>query len=136
MKRMAFHAGSHATGKVFKLLLILMLHATANRHHVANSSILRILRGQDVIEQCAFVKIGVTNLRINREKRARHFDHVVDVAGFRGASVDVIVQLVRRAKILILAVSPGGEAVMQRDVIPEVHGGFVVDLVSRVDVPR
>src|SRR2546429_6577971 len=39
------------SGKVFELLLVLVLHATANRHHVANSSILWILRGQDVIEQ-------------------------------------------------------------------------------------
>jgi hypothetical protein len=73
------------------------LDATSDWNHVTGSPVGRIDGGQNVVEESALVKLGVFDVGLKREEAARHFDHVVNVAGLGGAPVDAITQRVGRA---------------------------------------
>ena len=134
MKSVTLHARSYAAGKVLKLVLILVLHPAAHRHHIADTAIVRILGSENVIEQCALVKVGIANVRLDGEEFPGHFDHVVHVAGFGRAAVHHVVQLVWLTEVFIFAVAPGGKAVMQSHFVPEICGRFVVGLIAGINV--
>ena len=131
---MTLHDSAHAAREILKLVLIFVLHSAANGHHVAHSAVIGVLGRQDVIEKRALVEVYVANLGIDRKEFARHFDHVIDVAGFRGAAVDHVVQFVWRAEVLVLSMSTSRKAVMPCYLIPEKRGSFVVRFISRVNI--
>ena len=79
-----------------------------------------------MIEQRALVELGVLDVGLQREQLPRHLEHVVDVAGFGGAAVGHVGQLVRLAEVLVLAVAAGGEGVVVDDAIPEERRGASV----------
>src|SRR5580765_2189468 len=89
-----------------------------------------------MIEQRPLFKLGVFNLRVNREQRPRHLQHVVDIATLIRATLNPVAELVRRTKIFVTTVTTRGVAVMQRDCVPEKLRGRAVRLITGVDVPR
>ena len=134
VKRVAFHAGAHATCEVLKHVLIFMLDAAADRHHIANTAVIGILRREDMIEQCPFMEFRVSNIRIDGKESAGHLKHVVDVASFVGAPVHHFVQLIGRAEVFVFAMSSGGERMMVGHRGPEESGGIAVSRVAGVHV--
>src|SRR5262245_64764311 len=107
-----------------------MLNAAPDRNHVTSPPVLRVHRSQYVVEERALVELGVFDVGLKREELPRHFDHVVDVAGFGGAPVNPVAQYIGRAEVFVLAVAAGGEAVMIDDRIPEETGrgaGIIID---------
>ena len=88
---MTLHTGTNTAGKVFVLVLVFVLDAAANRHHVADPAVVWILGRKNVVEQGPFVEVRVADVRFDGEQSAGHLNHVVDVAGFGGASVNHVI---------------------------------------------
>src|SRR5438874_706138 len=132
---MTLHTGTNTAGKVFVLVLVFVLDTAANRHHVADAAVVWILGGKNVVEQGALVEVRVAYVGFDGEQSAGHLDHVVDVAGFGGASINHVIQLVWRTEILVFAVASRGKAVVQRNLIPEKCRGFVIRFITRINVP-
>ena len=81
-----------------------------------------------MIEQGVLFELGVLDVRMNREQRSRHLQNVIDVAAFIGAAVDAFTQLVRRAKVLIAAMTAGRVAVIVYNRVPEKLCGLAIAL--------
>src|ERR1051326_6811617 len=107
MERMAFHAGADTAGEAGEHVLILVLHASANIDHVTGSPILGIDRGEDMVEEGAFVKIGVLDVGSQCEKHARHLEHIIDVASFGGPAIYTIAKFIRRTEVFLFAMAAG-----------------------------
>jgi len=131
---MALHAAAYAAGKIFGHVLVFMAHAAADRHHVTGATVFRIDRAEHMIEQGALFELGILDVRMDREERARHLQNVIDVAAFIGAAVDAFIQLVRWPKVFIAAMTAGRVAVMQRDGIPKESSGLAIGFLAGVDV--
>src|SRR5438067_2070410 len=111
-----------------------MPNAVTDGHHITSPPVLRVHRTQYVIEERAFVELGVFDVGVKREELARHFDHVVDVARLSSAPVYPVAQLVGRAKVFILAVAAGSEGVMIDQRVPEELRRLAVNLIARISV--
>src|SRR5215510_5301565 len=133
---MAFHARTYAAGEALEHPLIFVLDAAPDGNHVTGPAVSRINGRQNVVEESALVELGVFDVGLKREELPRHFDHVVDVAGFGGAPVNPVAQYIGRAEVFVLAVAAGGEAVMIDDRIPEEARGGAVTLIAGVSVAR
>src|SRR6516162_7679860 len=96
-----------------------MLNAASDINHITRAPILGINRGKYMIEQRALMKLGVFDVRSEREKTASHLQHVIDVASLRRAAIDALAELVRFAKVFVLAMSASCVAVMLSNAIPE-----------------
>jgi len=117
-------------------VLVFARHAAPDRHHVASRPIGRVDRSEDVVEEGAFVEVGVADLGVEGEQHPRHLDHVVHVARLGGPPLHHVVQLPGLAEVLVAAVAAGGEAVVERHLVPEEGGGGEVGLPARVGVAR
>ena len=130
MQRVALHAGADAARETLEHVLVLAFDALPDRHHVTGAAIAGVHRAQDVVEQRAFVKIGVAHVGRNSEQASRELQHVVDVAGFRRAPIDAAGQFGRRPEVLVVAVAARGESVRRNDPVPEEARGQQVDGVA------
>src|ERR1044072_5465630 len=119
---MTLHPGANTAGKIAKHVLVFMTHPTTHGHHVARAAVLRIDRSENVIEQSLLFKLGVLDVRMDREETARHFEHVVDVARLVGPAVDTVCQLIRWSKVFILAVTAGRISVVVAARVPKELG--------------
>ena len=88
-----------------------------------------------MIEEGALVEVGVVGVGPEGEHLAGHLEHVIDVAGLRGAAVHAVAQLVGFAEILILAVPASGIAVVLDDLVPEETCGVAVAGIAGVGKP-
>ena len=93
--------------------------ALADANHIAGAAVFRINRAEDMIEQSPFVKIGVVRIGPEREQSARHFQHVIDIAGFGSATVDHVGEFIRLAEIFITAMAACDKGVMLGYTIPK-----------------
>src|SRR5437660_474190 len=73
---------------------------------------------------------------MDREQTAGHFQHVIDVAAFVGASFNPIAKLVRWSKVFVTSVSTCRVTVMQRYRVPEKFRRRAVGFITGVDVTR
>ena len=117
--RVAFYTSADATREAAEHVCVFALDAASDRNHVTSSPVLIVLRTENVIEQRAFVEFGVLHFGVQRKPLPRHFEHVVDVAGFRSAPVNAITEHVLRAEIFVFAVSARSKTVMFGDNVPE-----------------
>ena len=129
----ALHARPYVAGEAVEHVLVLVLHAPADRDHVAHPAVLRVERRHDVIEERPLVEIGVVRVGLEREQQPSELQHVVDVARLAGAAIDHIAEFVGGAEVLVLAVTAGGEAMMLRHLIPEEARGQEVGRGAGVD---
>ena len=130
---MALHARPYVAGEAVEHVLVLVLHAPADRDHVAHPAVLRVERRHDVIEERPLVEIGVVRVGLEREQQPSELQHVVDVARLAGAAIDHVAEFVGGAEVLILAVTAGGEAMMLRHLIPEETRGQEIGRGAGVD---
>ncbi len=72
-----------------------------------------------MIEQSAFVEVGIVGIGSDREQQSRQLQHVVDVARLRGPPVDTAAQLAGRSEVFVGTVSARRESVVLHDAIPE-----------------
>ncbi len=132
MERVAFHAGADAAGEGARHVLVLARDALSHRHHVAHRAVGRVDRAEDVVEERALLEVGVADVGLEREQRARHLDQVVDVARLGRAAVDHVAQLVGLAEVLVAAVPAGGEGVVVHHLVPEELRGRAFALAAGV----
>ncbi len=119
MQGVTLHAGAHAAREAPQHVLVLAPHTPTHRDHVAHPPVVRIDRAQDVIEQGAFVEVGVVGVGSDCEQPSRQLQHVVDVACLRSPPVDAAAQPIRGPKVLVGAVAARGEAVVLHHAVPE-----------------
>ena len=102
MKSLALHAGADTTGETLEHIRVLPLAgALSDTDHVTGAAVFRLNRAQNMIEQSAFMKVGVVRVGPKCEKFSRHLDHVIDVAGFGRPAIDHILELVRLTEVFI-----------------------------------
>src|SRR5215813_2369241 len=134
MQTMTFHASTDTTSETARHVLILMTHTTADGNHVTSSSVFRIYRSQNVIEQCPFFILRILDVGLERKKRSRHFEHVVDVATLVRPAIDSFRQLIRRTEIFVFAVSARSVTMIVDHDIPKVLSGNSVAVVAGVQI--
>ena len=81
------HACAHAAphGLVRRRVVAVVTRTGGGEVHI--SSMLRMLRGEDVVEGCQLVIVGIAGLRITAMHVLRQLQHIVGVAGLRSVNV-------------------------------------------------
>src|SRR5215471_4937071 len=136
MKRMTFHSGTDTAREPFEHILVLVLNSASDIDHVTSAAIFGINRGEDMIEQCALVKLRIFDVRVKGEESPSHLEHVIDVAGFCRAAINSLAEFVGFAEIFVFAMSAGRIAVVLGDAVPEKPGGEAVAGIACINVTR
>ncbi len=132
MQGVALHAGAHAAGEVAEHVLVFVLDAAADRHHVAGPAVLGVDRGHDVVEEGPLHEVGIGRVGDELEQPAGELQHVVDVAGLGRPVAGVLAEMVWFAEIFVLAVASGGEGVVAGDPFEEERRRGEVRRVPRI----
>ena len=119
MQGVAFHPRPHATREVTEHIRVFVLHPPPDRDHITRPAVLRIDRGENMIEERPLVEVGVMRIRTQREEPARELEHIIHVARLGRASVHEVVQLIRLAEMFVFAMPTSGEAMMLYHAVPE-----------------
>ena len=123
---MVFHAGADAAPERFGRAAVRLEVAGLERDIIGHHALLRVLRGEDVVVQGAFVKVGIFGRRRPLEEMPRQLQHVVGVAGFRRARAKMLAERARRVEMLAVRVAADGVSARVDDAVPEVCGGRLV----------
>ena len=87
-----------------------------------------------MVEQGPLFKLGVFNVRMQREQPPRHFEQVIDVTAFVSSAINSFAQLIRWTKVLVTTMTSGGVTVMERNCFPEEFGGVAIRLFAGIDI--
>ena len=92
---------------------------------------LRMLRGEDVVEGGQLVIIGKAGFRIPPVQFLCQFQHVIGVTGLR--TVDVVDEVhagILAGEMFTTAVTTEGQRALTRYDLPEINTGIVIGLIA------
>ena len=116
-------------------VLVFLLLAAADRHHVRHVAVGGIDRREHVVEQRPLLEVGVEGVGAQREQAPRELEHVVHVARSRRcARPRACSSWSARAEVLRQPVAAAGVAVVLHHAVPEERRRHQVAGVARVAV--
>ncbi|MNI43753.1 hypothetical protein D3C73_980940 [compost metagenome] len=122
----ALHAGSGAAPEMVKRRAVNLEIPRSHRLKIHRHACIRVLRGQDRINEGIFVEIHIFGLAGNLVQLAAQLQHIVGVTGLSGEIRAFRIQNIRVAEVLPLTVTAGHIAVMADDHIPELLHGLQI----------